>query len=93
MLAQALVARGDALLAERRSGEAITVLTEAVQLREQLLWDESWELAEARALLGEALGSRDPRGRELLTGALAVLEAQVGADHPLSQRARRVLAL
>ncbi len=93
VLAQALVARGDALLAERRSGEAITVLTEAVQLREQLLWDESWELAEARALLGEALGSRDPRGRELLTGALAVLEAQVGADHPLSQRARRVLAL
>jgi tetratricopeptide (TPR) repeat protein len=93
VLAQALVARGDALLAERRSGEAITLLTEAVQLREQLLWGESWELAEARALLGEALGSRNTRGRELLTEALAVLEAQVGIDHPLSQRARKVLGI
>jgi non-specific serine/threonine protein kinase/serine/threonine-protein kinase len=93
VLAQALVVRGDALLAARRSGEAITLLTEAVQLREQLLWGESWELAEARALLGEALGARNVRGRELLTQGLAVLESQVGADHPLSLRARKALAL
>ena len=91
VLAQALVARGEALMADRKAGEAVPVLTEAVQIREALLWDQSWELAEARARLGEALGARDARGHELLTQALTVLESQLGAEHPQTLRARRAL--
>jgi non-specific serine/threonine protein kinase/serine/threonine-protein kinase len=91
VLAQALVARGDALIAEGKTVEAVPLLTEAVQIREALLWEQSWELAEARARLGEALGARDAQGRELLTKALTVLESQLGAEHPQTVRVRRAL--
>lgn len=91
VLAQALVARGEALMAERQASEAVPLLTEAVQIRESLLWDQSWELAEARARLGEALGARDAHGGELLTRAVTVLESQLGAEHPQTLRARRAL--
>jgi hypothetical protein len=91
VLAQALVARGEALMAERKPNDAVPLLTEAVRIREALLWDQSWELAEARARLGEALGARDTRGRQLLTKALTVLESQLGAQHPQTVRARRAL--
>jgi non-specific serine/threonine protein kinase/serine/threonine-protein kinase len=91
-LAQALVVRGAALLDMHQPDEAAKALTEAVQVREQILWNQSWELAEARALLGEALGAQTPRGKLLITDALAVLDRQVGALHPSAQRARRALA-
>jgi eukaryotic-like serine/threonine-protein kinase len=91
MLALALVARGEALLAQHKSGDAVPLLLEATKLREQLLWDQSWELAEARGLLGEALGASEGRGRQLLAQSLAVLEAQLGAQHPLTQRVRAAL--
>ena len=91
VLAQALIIRGEALTAERKRAEAVPLLTEAVQIREALLWDQSWELAEARARLGEALGVDDAHGRELLTKAVGVLESQLGAEHPQTRRARRAL--
>ena len=92
VLAQALVARGDARLAEGKPNDAVPFLMEGVQLRELLLWERSWELAEARALLGAALGAHDVQGQKLLKGALATLESQLGAEHPQTQRARKLLA-
>ncbi len=90
-LAQSLVARGESLLLQQRAADAVPLLTEAVTLRESFLWDQSWELAEARERLGEALGTRDPHGQDLVTGATKVLESQLGAEHPQSVRARRAL--
>ncbi len=92
VLAQALLVRGDALITGHKASEAARLLAEAVRLREQVLWSQSWELAEARALLGEALGAHDPRGGQLLTQALGVLESQLGPGHPQARRARRALA-
>jgi eukaryotic-like serine/threonine-protein kinase len=91
-LAQALVLQGEILLAGSHSEEAIAPLTEAAQLREQLLWDQSWELAEVRARLGEALMIHsDARGRPLLERAAAVLDSQLGSTHPETLRATRLL--
>jgi eukaryotic-like serine/threonine-protein kinase len=91
-LATAYLAHGEALLAQRKAVDAVSPLAEAVRIREHLLWDQSWELAEARALLGEALGTNDPHARQLLAQAIAVLESQLGPEHPLTARARKVLA-
>ena len=90
-LAQAIVARGDALLAQRRTAEAIPLLTEGLHLRESYLWDQSWELAIARERLGEALGRNDPRGKELLHKALSVFESQLGPENRQTQRVRRLV--
>ncbi len=102
-IAHAQIVVGEALLALGRSHEAyqaIPGLREAVALREKLLWDGSWELAEARARLGEALvvsGSSDGdpdgvrEGLRLLERAEAALRAELGADHPQTRRAARAL--
>jgi eukaryotic-like serine/threonine-protein kinase len=91
-LTQALVARGDALLMQHRNAEAVPLFNEAVQLRKTFLWDQSWELAEARERLGETLGPDTPRGKELLSLALPVLTSQLGEQHTLTLRARRAAA-
>ncbi|MEP7244098.1 MAG: serine/threonine-protein kinase [Gammaproteobacteria bacterium] len=91
-LARALVARGETLLVQRHAAEAIPLLTEALELREKFLWNQSWELAEVRERLGEALGAGTPTGKQLLTRALATLEEQLGAQHPQALRARAALA-
>jgi tetratricopeptide (TPR) repeat protein len=91
-LAQVMVARGDALIAQSKMSEAVPILAEAVRMREHLLWDQSWELAEARARLGEALGTEDPHARQLLAQAVAVLESQLGPQHPQTIRARKLLS-
>ncbi|HEY2465368.1 MAG TPA: serine/threonine-protein kinase [Steroidobacteraceae bacterium] len=92
-LAQALLLQGEVLLAETRFEEAVAPLSEAAKIRERLLWDQSWELAEARARLGEALLVRgDSRGRALLEQAAAVLQSQLGSTHPQTLRAARILA-
>ncbi|MGH8311619.1 MAG: hypothetical protein ACRETX_17720, partial [Steroidobacteraceae bacterium] len=91
-LAQALVHEGDGFIARARERDAIAPLEEAVRLRERLLWSESWELAEARARLGEArLASGDSSGAALLTTAAQTLRSQLGAAHPQSARAARAL--
>jgi serine/threonine protein kinase/Tfp pilus assembly protein PilF len=91
-LAHALLIEGEALLAQSQSAAAITPLTEAVELRQRLLWDRSWELAVARARLGEALAiQRDPRGRALLRQAVDTLREQLGPRHPQTLRAQSAL--
>jgi tetratricopeptide (TPR) repeat protein len=93
-LAQALVVRGEALLAQQRAREAVAPLTEAAALRAKLMWEQSWELAQARARLGEALLQQgDVRGRALLERALTTLTEQLGEHHPETRRARKAVAL
>jgi tRNA A-37 threonylcarbamoyl transferase component Bud32/tetratricopeptide (TPR) repeat protein len=94
-IAVALLGCGDALLAEGRPTDAVAPLREAVQLREQLLPPQHWELAQARARLGEALvrnKATEAEGRELLQSSAAILAAELGDDHPQVVRARRALA-
>jgi eukaryotic-like serine/threonine-protein kinase len=91
-LAQALLHEADALMALARARDAIEPLEEAVRLRERLMWSESWELAQARARLGEArLSTGDTSGAALLRMAATTLQAQLGAGHPQAQRASRAL--
>jgi eukaryotic-like serine/threonine-protein kinase len=91
-LAQALLIEGEALLSQSQARAATTPLSEAVQLRERLFWDRSWELAEARARLGEALlQQHDPRGRVLLRQAIDTLREQLGPQHPQTRRAQSAL--
>ena len=86
-LGQALVVKGDALIGLGQSAQAASVLERAVAIRERLLWAGSWELAEARALLGMALKGSDPgRGRALLDQSIPVLHEQLGERHALTVR-------
>lgn len=92
-LAYALMACGDALLAEDRAADAAAPLREAVAIRERIQEPTGWELAVARMRLGEALKrSRQPEGQALLQQGAEALAAQVGPNHPDLQRARRVMA-
>jgi len=70
----------------------VPLLTEAVALRERLLWGQSWELAIARERLGEALAATgDARARPLIERAAATLNTQLGTHHPETLRANRAL--
>jgi serine/threonine-protein kinase len=93
-LTQALVAQGELLIEQGRAAEAMPVLDEAVRLREQVMWEQSWELAEARARLGEAqLAAGKPEGKRLIEQSISTLESQLGRDHPQTARARRAIAM
>jgi Flp pilus assembly protein TadD len=90
-LGEALVALGEAELTRGQPQEARAPLTEAVLLR-QKNGSRSWDLAEARERLGEALAaSGDGGARPLLLQAATVLETQLGPNHPQTRRARRAL--
>ena len=94
LIAYALIGSGEALLAQDKAAEAVVPLQEAVELRQKLLSPQSWELAQARARLGEALKRSQGKGAtELLSQASSDLAAQLGKDHPQVLRARRALAL
>jgi tetratricopeptide (TPR) repeat protein/tRNA A-37 threonylcarbamoyl transferase component Bud32 len=87
LLAQTLVTLGDARIAQGLAAEAIAPLREALALRERLLWDQSWEVAQARARLGAALAvSGSAEARPLLERSLIVLKSQLGDDHPLTRQ-------
>lgn len=93
-LARALVTQGDLLLKQQRAAEALPLLEEAVRIREQTMWSESWELAEARARLGEAqLAVGKLEGKQLIEQAATTLHGQLGPDHPQTLRARRAIAM
>jgi serine/threonine protein kinase/tetratricopeptide (TPR) repeat protein len=93
-LGQALVAQGDLLTLNGHSAEATPLLEEAVKLREQVMWDQSWELAEARSRLGEAqVASGKPEGKDLIEQSLTTLQTQLGPEHPQTTRARRAVAM
>ena len=58
------------------------------------MWPESWELAEARARLGEAqLTSGNPQGKQLIEQALKTLETQLGGEHQQTTRTRRAISM
>ena len=93
LLAHALFGSGEALLAQGKAAAAVAPLREALAVREQLLWAQSWELGLARARLGEALKRSQGAGAsELLKQGEVDLVAQLGNEHPQVQRTRRVLA-
>jgi tetratricopeptide (TPR) repeat protein/predicted Ser/Thr protein kinase len=87
-VALGLTTYGDALLSLGRAKEAIVPLTEALTIRESSLWNESWEIAEAQLLLGEArVKSGDAGGHALITQARSTLNKQLGPVHALTKRA------
>jgi non-specific serine/threonine protein kinase/serine/threonine-protein kinase len=87
-LAQALASLGDAQLHLGQLSLAITALRETVAIREKSP-DDLWELAQARERLGEALtGNRNAEASVLLKSAARDLEAQLGADHHETVRAK-----
>lgn len=91
-LAHALVGSGSALLAQAKPIEAINPLREAVELREKLQWQESWELAIARSRLGEALQRANTAGGvELLNKSMMTLITQLGKNHPEVLKVRRLV--
>jgi tetratricopeptide (TPR) repeat protein len=93
-LALALVTQGDLLLRQQRAADALPLLEEAVRIREQTMWSESWELAEARARLGEAqLAVGKPDGKQLIEQAASTLQQRLGPDHPQTLRARQAIAM
>ena len=90
-LTDALVALGETELSRGQPQEARTPLAEAVLLRGKN-GPQSWDLAEARERLGEALAALGDGGaRALLQQAADTLETQLGANHPQTLRARRAL--
>ncbi|HEX5458595.1 MAG TPA: serine/threonine-protein kinase [Steroidobacteraceae bacterium] len=90
-LSEALVALGETDLSRGRPRAARAPLAEAVALREKN-GPQSWDLAEARERLGEALAALGEAGaRALLQQAQSTLAIQLGANHPLALRAQRAL--
>jgi non-specific serine/threonine protein kinase/serine/threonine-protein kinase len=90
-LTDALVALGETELTRGQPQEARPLLAEAVLLRGKN-GPQSWDLAEARERLGEALAALGDGGaRALLQQAAGTLETQLGANHPQTLRARRAL--
>ena len=90
-LSDALVALGETELSRGQPQQARTPLAEAVALREKN-GPQSWDLAEARERLGEALAALGDGGaRALLQQAASTLKTQLGADHPLTLRAQHTL--
>ena len=90
-LSEALVALGETELTRGQPQEARAPLAEAVLLREKN-GSQSWDLAEARERLGEALAASGDRGaRPLLRQAANTFETQLGPNHPQTLRARREL--
>jgi tetratricopeptide (TPR) repeat protein len=91
-LAMALEGLGSVDSALGRNTESVTVLREAVAIRERAP-DDIWELAEASERLGEALAkSGCAEAPALLKKASLELESQMGADHPQTLRAKAALA-
>lgn len=90
-LPEALTTMAELRLALKQPAAAIDILREIAVIRERTHTRESWELAYTRALLGEALlaGTDTGEGRALLEQAAPVLIAQLGQDHPKTQRALR----
>ena len=90
-LAMALEDLGSVESAQGRNADAETALKEAVSIREKTP-DDIWELAQAQERLGEALArSGRPEAPALLRKASIDLEAQLGADHPQTLRAKAAL--
>jgi len=92
-LAMALENLGTVESAQGRNTEAETALREAVSIRQKTP-DDIWELAQAQERLGEVLAkSGGADAPALLKKASFDLEAQLGANHPQTLRAKAALKL
>jgi Tetratricopeptide repeat len=90
-LAFALTLLGDVEMQQGDVQGATSHFHEAVQIREKAP-DDVWELAVAQERMGEALQkSGSDAALPLLKKAAAALEAQLGAAHPETLRARAAL--
>jgi tetratricopeptide (TPR) repeat protein len=91
-LAQALVALGEVQMKQGQPNAAQTAFQEAVTLRAKSPSDR-WESATARERLGESLArSRQPEAADLLRNAARDLDAELGATHPETLRAKAAVA-
>ena len=90
-LAYTLLGLGRTRCQRGASDDAVTLLREALEIRKSVRPSDHWEVAEVEAALGACLANRD-EARELLRGALAVLEKQRGADDRRTIQARAALA-
>ncbi len=91
-LAYPLLRLGEIALERGNAARAEPLLTEASALQVATYPPVSWQVAEARSLLGRArlgLGRRD--GAEILDGVLPILRTTLGADHRLTRAAERTL--
>jgi tetratricopeptide (TPR) repeat protein len=93
-LAEILRAKGDALVAFGRAPEAHPLLERAFALATKMFGDDHPTAALARLALALALRATGDvtRGNDHLRGALATLEEDMGAGHPIVMEARRALA-
>ena len=83
---------GDVELKQGEIAPASITLPEAVALREKYP-DDTWELAEARERLGEALArAGSDAAPAILEKAAHDLESQLGANRPQTLRAKAALA-
>ena len=90
-LAQALESQGECAGHLGQLDQAKSALTEAIAIRERSP-EDLWELAQARERLGEVLLKQgNPGATDLLQKAAQDLEAQLGADHPQTIRAKAAL--
>jgi predicted Ser/Thr protein kinase len=90
-LALALEALGDGEAQLGKIDAATATLKEAVAIREKTP-DDLWELAQARERLGETLlKAGNAAAPDLLKKAAQDLESQLGADHPVTVRAKAAL--
>ncbi len=91
-LAMALEGLGSVDSALGRNSESVSLLREAVAIRERAP-DDIWELAQAQERLGEALAaSGSSEAPAVLKKASSDLESQLGANHPQTLRAKAALA-
>ena len=92
-LAEGLELLASIRLRQHDNGSAAQSLKEAVSLRE-VAGPQSWELAHARGLLGQALvaSGHVAEGRAVLQQALAVLSDRLGPDHPETRQVQGALA-
>lgn len=90
--ADALVGKGDVLMARGKVQAALDSYQAALQIRQRLLWQDSWRLAQVKARIGEALvaSGRGDAGRAMAREAAERLSAQLGVAHPETLRAHRV---
>jgi tetratricopeptide (TPR) repeat protein len=91
-LAMALEGLGSVDSALGRNTESLSLLREAVAIRERAP-DDIWELAQAQERLGEVLAaSGSTEAPAVLKKASIDLESQLGANHPQTLRAKAALA-
>lgn len=91
-LAYTLLGLGRTRCKQADPGDAVALLEEALEIRKKVRPADHWEVAEVEAALGACLVERDQaQATALLSGAVAVLEKQRGAEDRRTVAARAAL--